>query len=34
MLQRPTVLRFPTREYRQRETRSFLSALYFTVANL
>jgi len=27
------VLRFPTREHRQRETRDFLSALYFTVAN-
>ena len=28
------VLRFPTREYRQRETRGFLSALYFVVVNL
>jgi hypothetical protein len=34
MLQRPTVLRFPTRDRvrRQRETRGFLSALYFAVA--
>jgi hypothetical protein len=34
MLQRPTVLRFPTRDHvsRQRETRDFLSALYFAVA--
>jgi hypothetical protein len=31
MLQRPTVLRFPTREHRQREMRCFLSALYFAV---
>jgi hypothetical protein len=31
---RPTVLRFPIRDHvrRQRETRGFLSALYFTVA--
>jgi hypothetical protein len=27
MLQRPTLLRFPTREYRQRETRGFLVGL-------
>jgi hypothetical protein len=27
MLQRPTVLRFPTREYRQRETRGFFVGL-------
>jgi hypothetical protein len=35
-LRRPTVLRFPTRDHvhRQRETRGFSSALYFTVANL